>query len=101
MVEIISIPEDNSKGNKMGNMFPKLESLKLAALGNLEKFCISESYIEFPCLRYLGIENCNKLGPFIVDPMMSINVRDTIGHHLFDQKVSSLGSLIIIFIAVI
>ena len=89
MVEII-LTEEYGEVKNMDNMFPKVESLKLVSLGNLEKFCTSASYIEFPCLRNLIIDGCTKLGPFIVDP-----IKDTVGHHLFDEKVSRLAFLFI------
>ena len=94
MVEII-LTEEYGEVKNMDNMFPKVESLKLVSLGNLEKFCTSASYIEFPCLRNLIIDGCTKLGPFIVDPIMSKNVIDSAGHHLFDEKVSRFASLFI------
>ncbi|KAF3448140.1 hypothetical protein FNV43_RR08851 [Rhamnella rubrinervis] len=65
----------------------KLETLVLEAIGKLETFCASASYIEFPCLQGLIIKDCSKLGPFIIDPRMRKNVIDTAGHHLFDEKV--------------
>ena len=89
MVEII-LAEECGEVKNMSNMFPKLEILVLEALENLENFCTSASYIEFPCLRNLIIDGCTKLGPFIVDP-----IKDTVGHHLFDEKVSRLASLFI------
>ncbi|KAF3447922.1 hypothetical protein FNV43_RR08629 [Rhamnella rubrinervis] len=61
--------------------------LRLEALENLEKFCTSASSTEFPCLQRLIIENCTKLGPFIVDPIRRKNVIDAAGHDLFDEKV--------------
>ena len=89
MVEII-LTEEYGEVKNMSNMFPKLEILKLEALENLEKFCKSASDIEFPCLQRLLIKECTKLGEFIVDPRMRKNVVDIAGHHLFDEKVSSL-----------
>ncbi|KAF3447817.1 hypothetical protein FNV43_RR08522 [Rhamnella rubrinervis] len=86
IVEIISTEEYGEVKN-MDNMFPKLGIMKLEALENLEKFCTSASYTEFPCLQRLIIKDCTKLGSFIVDPVMGKNVIDTAGHHLFDEKV--------------
>ncbi|KAF3447929.1 hypothetical protein FNV43_RR08636 [Rhamnella rubrinervis] len=85
MVEIILTEEYGEV--TMDNMFPKLEILKLEALENLEKFFTSASSTEFPCLQRLIIEDCTKLGSFIVDPIRRKNVLDTAGHHLFDEKV--------------
>ena len=95
MVEIISTEEYGDQVTNTDKMFRKLQFLTLEALGNLEKFCTSASYIEFPRLRYLIIDGTPKLGPFIVDPIMSKNVIDSAGHHLFDEKVSRLASLFI------
>ena len=95
MAEIILTEEYGDQVKNTVKMFPKLEFLKLEALGNLEKFCTSASYIEFPRLRYLIIDGTPKLGPFIVDPIMSKNVIDSAGHHLFDEKVSRFASLFI------
>ncbi|KAF3447924.1 hypothetical protein FNV43_RR08631 [Rhamnella rubrinervis] len=86
MVEII-LTEEYGEVKNMDNMFPKLGILKLEVLENLEKFCTSASYTEFPCLQNLIIEGCTKLGSFIVDPTMRKNVVDTTGRHLFDEKV--------------
>ncbi|KAF3447819.1 hypothetical protein FNV43_RR08524 [Rhamnella rubrinervis] len=86
MVEII-LTEEYGEVKNMDNMFPKLGILKLEVLENLEKFCTSASYTEFPCLQNLIIEGCTKLGSFIVDPTMRKNVVDTAGRRLFDEKV--------------
>ncbi|KAF3447921.1 hypothetical protein FNV43_RR08628 [Rhamnella rubrinervis] len=86
MVEII-LTEEYGEVKNMDNMFPKLEILKLEALENLEKFFTSANSTEFPCLQRLIIEDCTKLGSFVVDPISRENVIDTAGHHLFDEKV--------------
>ncbi|KAF3447912.1 hypothetical protein FNV43_RR08619 [Rhamnella rubrinervis] len=69
------------------NMFPKLQTLQLLSLGQLEIFCTSPTYIEFPCLDVLVIKDCTKLGSFIIDSARRKNVTDPAGHHLFNEYV--------------
>ncbi|XP_048319924.2 disease resistance protein At4g27190 isoform X1 [Ziziphus jujuba] len=87
MVEIISTEEYNGIEEKiLDNTFPKLESLELDTLANLETFCSSATYLKFSCLNSLIIKDCTKLGPFILD-RMSKSIRDASVHYLFDEKV--------------
>ncbi|XP_060674225.1 uncharacterized protein LOC132799284 isoform X1 [Ziziphus jujuba] len=91
MVEIISTEEYNGIEEKiLDNMFPKLESLELDILTNLETFCSSPTYLKFSCLNSLIIKDCTKLGPFILDHM-SKSIRDAAVHYLFDEKVGFPG----------
>ncbi|KAF3448841.1 hypothetical protein FNV43_RR09555 [Rhamnella rubrinervis] len=87
MVKIISTEDAVGNLEKMDKMFPMLETLKLEALGKLETFCTSETYIKFPCLQYLDIKDCTMLGSFIINSTRGKNVRDPAGHHLFDENV--------------
>ncbi|KAF3447908.1 hypothetical protein FNV43_RR08615 [Rhamnella rubrinervis] len=87
MVKIISTEDAVGNLEKMDKMFPKLETLKLEALGKLETFCTSETYIKFPCLQYLDIKDCTMLGSFIINSTRGKNVRDPAGYHLFDENV--------------
>ena len=91
MVEIISMEEARGNLEKMNKMFSKLQTLKLEALGKLEIFCTSATYIEFPRLQLLDIKDCNELRSFIINPTRRKNVRDPAGHHLFDENVSALS----------
>ncbi|BFG23919.1 hypothetical protein CerSpe_101920 [Prunus speciosa] len=46
------------------NIFPKLKHLQLQHLPSLTRFC-SGSYVEFPSLELLHLEDCSELGVFI------------------------------------
>ncbi|CAB4302265.1 unnamed protein product [Prunus armeniaca] len=48
------------------NIFPKLKHLQLQHLPSLTRFC-SGSYVEFPSLELLHLEDCSELGVFIFD----------------------------------
>ena len=48
-------------------LFPRLECMKLKDLPILKRFCIG-SYIKFPSLKNLSIENCPKVKSFIFKP---------------------------------
>lgn len=91
MVKIISTEEALGNLEKMDKMFSKLQTLKLDALGKLQIFCTSPTYIEFPCLQFLDIKDCTELGCFISESMTRKNVRDPAGYHLFDENVSTLS----------
>lgn len=80
MAEIISTGENDGE-EKMRNMFPKLQVLKLEALANLEQICTTASYIEFECLKLLLVKDCPKVGTFIID-RTSNNTVDSAGHSI-------------------
>lgn len=85
MVDIISTKEYDGE-EKISNMFPMLQVLKLEALANLEQFCTTASYIEFSCLKMLLLKDCMKVETFINDRMRK-NIRDIADHSLFNEKV--------------
>ncbi|KAF3441342.1 hypothetical protein FNV43_RR15256 [Rhamnella rubrinervis] len=88
MVKVISTEGAHGNLEKMDKMFPRLQTLKLDALRNLEMFCTSSAtYFEFPCLLFLYIKGCTELGCFIFDSTTQKDVRDPAGHHLFDKNV--------------
>ncbi|KAL6285136.1 hypothetical protein ACE6H2_009526 [Prunus campanulata] len=74
------------------NIFPKLKHLQLQHLPSLTRFC-SGSYVEFPSLELLHLEDCSELGVFIFQSK-SENVtvgRQTeetdVQYFLLDEKV--------------
>lgn len=86
MIDIISTKEYDGE-EKMSNMFPKLQVLKLEALANLEQFCTTTSYIEFSCLKILLLKDCMKVKTFINDRMRK-NIKDIAHYPLFNEKVN-------------
>ncbi|XP_021826661.1 disease resistance protein At4g27190-like isoform X1 [Prunus avium] len=108
MEEIVSTSGYNEEHTD--SMFCNLKSLKLQRLPSLTRF-YSGSYIEFSLLEKLHIEDCPRLGTFIVDGKSEIttmgkenedrnskeNLETVIPHFLFDEKVGfpSLERLII------
>ncbi|CAN6700243.1 unnamed protein product [Malus baccata var. baccata] len=70
------------------DMFDKLSRLELQHLPNLARFS-SGSYIKFPSLAYLGLDDCTKLETFIFDAK-SENIttnKEERDIELFDEKV--------------
>ncbi|XP_021825575.1 disease resistance protein At4g27190-like isoform X3 [Prunus avium] len=92
------------------NIFCKLKHLQLQYLPSLVRFC-SGSYIEFPLLELLHLEDCTKMGTFIFDSKsesvtigkqteerdLKENVETDVQYFILDQKVGfpSLEILII------
>ncbi|CAB4302585.1 unnamed protein product [Prunus armeniaca] len=100
MEEIVT--KIGSSEENTNDIFPKLKHLQLQYLPSLTRFC-SGSYVEFPSLELLHLEDCSELGVFIFHSK-SENV--TVGkqteetdvqYFLLDEKVGfpSLESLMI------
>ena len=71
------------------DMFDKLHRLELQHLPNLVRFS-SGSYIKFPSLGYLDLDDCTKLETFIFDAKgenITTNKEER-NIELFDEKVS-------------
>ncbi|XP_068336000.1 probable disease resistance protein At4g27220 [Pyrus communis] len=70
------------------DMFDKLNRLELQHLPNLVRFS-SGSYIKFPSLAYLDLEDCTKLETFIFDAKSEniITNKEERDIELFDEKV--------------
>lgn len=83
------------------NIFCKLKHLQLQYLPSLVRFC-SGSYIEFPLLELLHLEDCTKMGTFIFDSKsesvtigkqteerdLKENVETDVQYFILDQKVN-------------
>lgn len=94
---LLSTRGEDGEGN-MDKMFPKLQSLRLESLPKLVRFCTS-SYIEFPSLEELKLEDCFDLGSFIWDPTkengseekLNVENETALQYSLFDEKVRCLS----------
>ena len=62
MEEIVT--KIGSSEENTDDIFPKLKHLQLQHLPSLTRFC-SGSYVEFPSLELLHLEDCSELGVFI------------------------------------
>ncbi|XP_050369163.1 uncharacterized protein LOC126787298 [Argentina anserina] len=92
MEEIVSLEEYLEENTD--NIFCKLSHLQLLHLPQLTRFCIG-SYIEFPSLEILHVEDCTKLETFVLDPVLIQNEethssnshQNPTPYFLFDEKV--------------
>ncbi|XP_062076327.1 uncharacterized protein LOC133781370 [Humulus lupulus] len=68
-------------------LFPKLEFIELDKLSALQRFCATDSCMEFPQLLELTIKDCPKLKTFVSSSTISIQV--FVDHKEVNQLVSA------------
>ncbi|XP_049396972.1 probable disease resistance protein At4g27220 [Solanum stenotomum] len=89
MEEVITEEEEQGEGIMI--LFPRLEYLSLAHLPKLGHFFLTNHALEFPFLRYVGIEDCPEMKTFV---QQGISVNTPILKSRDEVKVDDLNKWI-------